>query len=196
MVVRFDALKTKVKFLGVFDMKDFYRNIRDLMQDKGYCNSETYKFIETYYQERINPDPRRGKEMWIWWRMSKAEEGTTYVRQHCDLDFHMRYIQDIEVLEHGKKVRAQKGEIEITFDGYLLLDQEAKWENHWFLKQVHPLFYERIWAKRREANINTVRNDVYRFQQYVKDYLGLKQFGAATFPFYPKSPPPPEGRLS
>ncbi|MBI4150075.1 hypothetical protein HY488_01595 [Candidatus Woesearchaeota archaeon] len=196
MAVPFDALKTKVKYVGVFDLKDFYRNIRDLLQDKGYVSSESYKFMETYYQERVNPDPKRGKEMWIWWRTSKAEERTTYVRQHCDVDFHMRFIHDIEVMDKGKKVRAQKGEIEINFHGYIVLDPDDAWEKHWFLKQIHPLFYERIWAKRRETNINTVRNDVYKFQQYVKDYLGLKQFGATTFPFYPTAPLPPEGRLA
>jgi len=194
MAVEFEALKTKVKYVGVFDLKDIYRNTRDLIQDKGYVSGESFKFMETYYQERINPDPRRGKEMWIWWRTSKTEQGSSYYRAHCDLDFHMRYIQDIEVMERGKKIRAQKGEVEIELHGYIVVDPDNKWEDHWFLKQIHPLFYQRIWAKRREAEVNSVRSDVYKFQQYIKDYLGMKQFGAAAFPFYPTAPLPPEGK--
>jgi hypothetical protein len=194
MAIEFEALTTKVKYVGVFDLKDLYRNIRDLLQDKGYVGPDSFKFMETYYQERHNPDQRRGKEMWIWWRTSKKEEGSSYFRQHVDLDWHMRYIQDIEVMERGKKVRAQKGEVEIEFHGYLVVDPDDKWESHWLLKQVHPLFIGRIWAKRRETNVTTIRSDVYKFQQYVKDYLGLKQFGATTFPFYPTAPLPPEGK--
>jgi len=188
MAVRFKSLDTKVKYVGLFDLKDIYRNTRDLLQDKGYISSSTFKFMETLYLEKIPSEPHRGKELWIWWRTSKTEAGNTYLRIHCDIDFHMRYIQDVEIMEGGQKIKVQKGEVEISLQGYIILDPENKWEKHWFLKQVHPLFYKRIWAKRRETYVNTSRSDIYTFQQYLKDYLGLKQFGAKKFGFYPEAP--------
>jgi len=159
--------------------------MQEVVKDKGYATGATFKFMEKHYMERVYSDPRKGKETWIWWRTSKTEEGSTYYVLHIDLDYHFRFVQDIEVMQQGKKVKTQKGEVEIILDGWLELDPGDEWENHWFLKHVHELFYTRIWSKRREAIINSLRGDVYKMQALLKQMFEMKEFTPTKPGFYP-----------
>ncbi|MBI2146917.1 hypothetical protein HYU19_00390 [Candidatus Woesearchaeota archaeon] len=182
-----EALETNVKFKGVFDFTELYRQTRDRLVDKGYGAGGKWKFMEKLYQERHSTNQREGKSGWIWWRLSKQEEGSSYYTMHMDLDFHFRYFRDIEVMHEGKKLRVEKGEIEVVLHGYLVLDPGGEWEKHWFLKNVHELFYKRIWRKRRDSLKHTVIGDVYKIQNHLKEFFDLKQFAPPQeLGFYPR----------
>ncbi|MBI1970256.1 hypothetical protein HYS47_00765 [Candidatus Woesearchaeota archaeon] len=182
-----DGLNTNVKFKGVFDFTELYRQTRDRLVDKGYGSKPSWKYMEKLYQEKRTTDPREGKSGWIWWRTKKTEEGSTFYTLHIDLDFHFRYFRDIEVMQEGKKLRVQKGEVEVVLNGYMLLDPEDKWKKHWFLKHVLELFYKRIWRKRRDMIRNTVISDTYKIQNHIKEFFDLKQFAPPQeVGFYPR----------
>lgn len=176
MSVRIHAISTRVKFFGVFDFKQLYRDVRDKLTDVGYLKGDAYKYIEKYYSERESSDPREAKTVWIWWRCHKIEEDSTYYEQHIDLDFHLRYLRDMEVMVGNEKRRVQKAEIEVLLNSYLLLDPKDKWDNHWFLKMVHPLFYKRIWRKRREDRKNSTITDTMKIQAMVKQVFEMSHF--------------------
>ncbi|MFO8016742.1 MAG: hypothetical protein R6U32_06560 [Candidatus Woesearchaeota archaeon] len=176
MSVPIHGIKTRVKFFGVFDFKQLYRDVRDKLTDLGYLKDDDFKFVETYYSEKESSDPKEAKTVWIWWRSSKGEEGSPYYTQHIDIDFHLRYMRDMEVMVENEKKKVQKAEIEVLFDAYLILDPENKWENNWFLKTVHPLFYKRIWRKQREDRKNSTIADCMKVQSFIKQTLEMSHF--------------------
>ncbi len=183
MPVRVPCLSTSVKYLGIFDFKDFYRAFIDILRDKGYLKKEFY-FAEKLYFEKQSQNPQEGNSGWIWWRTSKMQEGTKYIQQCIDIDIHTRFMKHIEMMEAGRKIRPWKGEVEVNFEAYLLLDPYDKWKNHWFLKNIHTLYHTRIFAKRKDAWKVSTRNDCYWFQRFVKDFFELRQFAPSPELFY------------
>src|SRR3989344_9290776 len=151
MSIHFDGIKTRVKYLGTFDFKQFYRDVRDQLQDKGYINEDNWKYLEPYYSEKRSGDPREANTIWIWWRSEKREEGIPFYKRHIDMDFHLRFVREAEVMVNGQKKRVHKAEIEIMFEGWLELDVGDRWKNHWLLKSFLDTYIRRIWRKRREA---------------------------------------------
>ena len=112
MPIIIQALKTRVKYYGVFDFKQIYRDVRDKITDLGYMKGDDYKYIEPYYSEKESSDPREAKTIWIWWRTKKTEEGSTYYEQHINLDFHLRFVKEMEIMVDnencGKKIYKTK----------------------------------------------------------------------------------------
>jgi hypothetical protein len=184
MVVVVPCLKTSVKYLGVFDYKDFYRAIIDILRDKGYLNQTTFKFFEKLYQEKHTQNPKEGNSGWIWWRTYKMQQGTQYVMQCIDVDLHTRFMRRIEMMEAGRKIRPWKGEVEINFNAYLRLDPFNTWKNHSILKHVHDLYINRIFGKRKDIWKISTRNDCYWIVRFLKEFFELRQFAPAPELFY------------
>ncbi len=184
MPVPVEALTTGVKYVGIFDLKDFYRAFLDILRDKGYLKRDTFYFCEKLYFEKHTQNPQEGDSGWIWWRTYKMEEGTKYIQKCMDIDIHTRFIKRIEMMEAGRKIRPWKGEVEINFHAYVVLDPEGKWDKHPILKHVHKLYHTRIFGKRKDVNKVSVRNDCYWIQRFVKDFFELHQFAPSPELFY------------
>jgi len=188
MPVTIEGIKTRVKFSGVFDFRDLYRMVRDYLQDKGYVQGDSWKYMENYYSEKHSSNPKEGNTVWIWWRtFKKGDEGSTFYTQHIDIDFHARFLKDTEMVIDGEKRRLQKGELEILFSAYLNVDPDNKWSSHWLLKGFLDMYIRRIWRKRREAVKWTTIGDCMFMQSAVKDYFNIKKYyGAQKEMFYPQ----------
>ncbi len=182
---KFEAHHTKVKYRGVFDLKDLYRNCTDVLKDKGFVDNKSYRYMETLYQEKISANPREGKAMWIWWRTDKSGDGSPYYTQHIDLTFHMRYLKEIEIMEQNRKIKVDSGEVEVEIEAYLCLDPEGKWEKHWLLSHVHETYYKRMWRKQRESILATIKSDAETVANFLKGALELKRFVPERPGFYP-----------
>jgi hypothetical protein len=179
------GLKTSVKFKsGLFVMIEVYRNMLEQYKHHQYADGTTFKFLETYYHETRHSDPQQGRYYWIWWRGIRTEEGSSYYWKCLDVEFHGRFIKDVEIMNEGKKIKVQKGEIEILLNGYLKADPKDEWKNHWFLKHVDDLFWNRIWRKRRKDRKASVRSDTYKVQHFLKEFFSLATFTPGTKNFY------------
>ncbi len=188
--IRVDALKRiRVKYKGVFNFREVYRDIQEWFQDKGFATPDTFKFQETQYQER-RFSSRMNRTAWVWIRLKSREEesapGTAFYERHLDIEYHCRYLKNVDVMFEGKKFTMQKGEIEILFHSYLVLDPDGGWQKHWFLKHIMDLYIKRIWAKRLEVNINRLRSDTYYIQSHLKDFFKMKTLQRPVSRFYPQ----------
>ena len=119
-------------------------------------------------------------------REEEGEKGTAFYERHLDMEYHCRYLQDIDVMFDGKKFKMQKGEIEVIFHSYLLVDPDGKWAKHWFLKHILDHYIARIWSKRLEVNINRLRSDTYYMQGHLKDFFKMKNLQRPVSRFYPQ----------
>jgi len=183
--IKVDAITLNVKYKGVFHFREVYRNMQEWVMDRGFTNPDNFGFQETYYQEKRTTG-KMARTAWSWWRVSYAEEGTTYYTRNCDVDFHLRFLKDIDVMYEGKKFQMHKGEIEVIMNGYIMIDAQGAWRKHWFLKHIHELYHKRIWAKRKEVHINRIRGDLYYIQNHLKAMLKLKTFQKPISKFYPE----------
>ena len=126
--------------------------------------------------------------MWFWWRASKFPEGkySGYIKNFLDIDAHVVYLQNLEVVHQGKKMNVQKGEIEIFFRAKLVTDYNKGWENHKFLKYMQPIYEKRIIHAELEKREKELWRDVSRLQAKVKQYLQLRNFVPVPEPFFPR----------
>src|SRR3989338_8629768 len=78
-------------------------------------------YSENVYQRGIH---KGGKEMWFWWRAEKFAEGkySGYFLNTLDIDAHVVYLQNVEIVQQGKKMNVQNGEIEMFFRPKIWLD--------------------------------------------------------------------------
>ena len=185
----------RIKYSDVFSLRNLYIMLHEMLLEegwKGVDGNSDHEDIETFYSENVYQKGihRGGKELWFWWRAYKNLEGkySGYLRNRLDIDAHVVYLQNVEVVHQGKKVTAQKGEIEMFFRARIESDyQEEKWENHWFLKHMKPIYEKKIIHAEIEKREKELWRDAYKIQSKIKQFLQLRTFMAVPEPFFPRT---------
>jgi len=186
-----------VKYVDVYSLKNLYIAMHELLLEEGWQGFEgqeedlmSHSDIETLYSENAfqRAIHTGGKEYWIWWRARKHHLGrrSDYFLNVLDLDWHCTRIQEIEVVQQGKKIKVQKGELEMFFRARIISDIGYKWENNRFLKHVKPIYEHRLMHGYLEKREKDLWRDVYRIQSKVKAYLSFKTWMPTPELFHPK----------
>ena len=174
-----------IKYKDVFSLKNLYVMMHELLLEEGWhgfegqqADASAHSDIETLYSENVyQPGIHQGgKEYWIWWRAQKHHEGkrSDYFLNTLDLDWHVVYLQEREIVHQGQKMKTQHGETEMFFRGRVISDIGYKWKNHRFLKHFKHIYEERIMHAHLEKREKDLWRDVYRLQSKVKAYLKLR----------------------
>ena len=173
----------KVKYRDVFSLRNLYIMLHETMLEEGWFGSDKSMdgddveilYSENVYQKGIH---KGGKEMWFWWRLWKYPEGKyeTYFRNHLDIDAHVVYLQNVEVVQQGKKMTAQNCEIEVFFRPRIEKDFRKMWANHWLLKHLKHIYEQRIIIGEIDKREKELWRDAYRIQAKVKQYLQLRNY--------------------
>ncbi len=183
----------RVKFNDVFSLRNLYMMMRATLLEEGWMGPDDEpdsSDIETYYSENVyqKGGHRGGKEMWVYWRVSKgagfAGRPNLYFRNYLDIDMHMVYMENIDVVHQGKKMTAQKGEIEVFIRPYMKSDMGHKWAKHWLMKHFKHIYEDRIMRVELEKKGKELARDAGRIQNKVKQFLELRIFATVPEPFY------------
>ncbi|MEM1535244.1 MAG: hypothetical protein QXE64_00190 [Candidatus Pacearchaeota archaeon] len=155
--------ETKVKHDGIFDFKALYAFLYDWFADREY-------FIkEESYTEKIKAE---GKEIEIKWKCLKKI--TDYFRFEIEIKWRISRLVDIEITKEGKKIKANKGEVEIKFSGTLERDYENKFETSAFTKFLRSVYDRYIIRTRIEQMEGELTKEVIDASNQVKSYLVLE----------------------
>jgi len=187
------AAKLRVKYRDIFNLKEFYRAMREWLVEYGWGSVDSDGEIEkdqdwweTNYIERVSSDG--SKEMYWWWRVQKLPVINSYYKYHLDLDFHPLGITSTEVMRDGKKFKVNKGEVEVWVYAYIEFDYKGEWSKHAFLKAFNKVFPERIFRKELyEDHKLELYREAYTLLAYMKKWFKLKSFlpYEEIAPFYP-----------
>lgn len=181
----------RVKYRDVFSLRNLYLMLHEMLLEEGWRGKEGepgHEDIETLYSENVYQKGihRGGKELWFWWRAEKFMEGkySTYLINKLDIDAHVVYLQNVEVVHQGKKMTAQNGEIEMFFRPRIESDYKSEWEKHWFLKHMKPIYEKRIIHAEIEKREKELWRDAYRIHAKIKQFLQLRTFVPVPEPFF------------
>ena len=181
------AAKFRIKFRDVFDMKNFYTMIHDWVLDNDWQDRKGDKdHFEILFIERILADG--AKEQHIWWRIEKLPTAkNSYYKYLMDIDYKTIYMKETEIVVEGKKLKVNKGMVEVMIRSYIELDYEGKWSSHPFLNFFKDIFRERIFKADLESHKRELYRESYILQGAMKKYLKLKGFlpEYRLEPFYP-----------
>ena len=184
----------RVKYSDVFSLRNLYIMLHEMLLEenwRGVDGNPDHEDIETLYSENVYQRGihRGGKELWFWWRAYKSLEGkySGYLRNRLDIDAHLVYLQNVEVVHQGKKMTAQQGEIEMFFRARIESDYNNEWEKHWFLKYIKPIYEKRILHIEIEKREKELWRDAFRIQAKIKQFLQLRTFVPVPEPFFART---------
>ncbi|MEM1577698.1 MAG: hypothetical protein QXM27_01655 [Candidatus Pacearchaeota archaeon] len=154
--------ETKVKYGGIFDFKNIYTLIFEWLSDMGYF------VVEKEYSEKIKAE---GKEIEIKWICTKKV--TDYFRFIINVNWRIDNLQEIEITKE-KKIRTNKGNIEIKFSAILERDWQNKYEVSPFHKFLRAVYEKYIIPNRIEQMEGKVTEEVLDIVNNIKAYLILE----------------------
>lgn len=175
------AANFTVKFKDTFNLKEFYRAMHEWLLEYEWSSVDSKGKIEkgetweTLYLERQGLEG--DKEMWWWWRLEKIPTDNSYYKYILDIDYHILYILPAEVMRDGKKLKVNKGEVEVKVWAYVQFDMEGEWSKHPFLKSFNSIFPKRIYKQELyEDHKLELYREAYILQAFMKKWFKLKSF--------------------
>jgi len=162
-----------IKYEDVFSFKELYKAIRDWLIVNEYASDKRDEEMEKLYLEKQSG--AGVKELWIWWRNSKAPHGSKYFKYVINVDYHVLNMKDVEIMHKGSKIKANKGEVEILINCYLQTEAEFEIEKSMF-RFIANLFRKRIYRQEVEQHKKELQEDMFSLQHEIKQFLELKGF--------------------
>lgn len=154
----------KIKQTGTFDFKEFYRFCYVWLVDEGYF------VTEKVYSEKVSPT---GKEVEIEWEARKKI--SDYFRFIIKAKWRILGMADTEVQdESGKKLKLNKGQVEIKVDGILEKDYQGQWEKNPFLKFLRGIYDRFIIRTRIDEYEGKVFGQSDEFLKQAKSFLAIE----------------------
>ena len=154
---------TKIKYSGIVNFSDFYKFCYEWLRD------ETGLLIsEDKYTEKIIGD---GKNMEIEW--TGTRDVTDYFRFEVKASFRITGLTNVEVTQEGKKIKINKGIIELTVKGNLVRDYKGKFEKNAMQKFMRAMYEKSVIASRVEEFQEKIISDCDDFLSQAKAYLDL-----------------------
>ncbi len=175
-VERVEVAKWVVQVRDAYNLSYVYTMIHDWIVEEGWGDRDDSKFRETYYMQRES-SVAGGKEIWLRWRLEKQPPATrgnlfTYV---MDLDYKIVGLKDTEIAWKGQKVKADRGEFELTCTAALIVDPGKEWGT-WPFKEIKDLYVRRLMRQKITMHKKNIYTDSYRLRDLVMNYLKLETF--------------------
>lgn len=160
----------RVKFKEKFDVKALYYLMHEWLVQEEWAsrNDKNFKEIFAGYSEAAS----NGGEAWWSWRPEKIKNN--YFKWQMSVNAHLILLKKVEIIKDGKKFKTDSGEVEILITANIETDYQDKWKNHPILKHFEKIYRDRIMGDNIEKQRKELKNETYRLQEAIKDYLQLK----------------------
>jgi len=158
------VFSSKVKYGGIFPFSDFYKFCYEwLTEETGLLISEDK------YKEKLAGD---SKDIEIEW--TGLRDMTDYFRFEAKIKFVIRNMTKVELTHGGKKIKMNKGDIEIGIKGTLIKDYKGKFERTAFQKFLRAIYEKMVIPARVEQFEEKIIDDCNEFLSQAKAYLDLE----------------------
>lgn len=172
----------RIKFKDVFDLKSFYKALRQWVKEYQWGDYESKGKGEAYerlYREVVYQDG--SKYMEIRWRLFKPAPATPYINYYFDIDYKLVGLKTKEVVKDGQKLKLDSGEIELKFNAWMELKFLTEFEDKEtvgspFLKQVKELFLKRIYSQTIHQREKELYQEVYGCLRFIKEWFKLRRY--------------------
>lgn len=155
---------TKMKFEGIFNLRDFYQFIYSWQDDEIGLNVG-----EKSYVERIKGDMKEIEFEWY-----SYKKVTDYFKFIIKTKCKIIKLKNIEVSQGGKKISTNQGEIEMKVKGILQRDYDGKFEKNAFQKFLRAIYEKWVIRARIEQFEDDLISKADEFLAQSKAYLDLE----------------------
>lgn len=164
MTERDKVFSSKIKYNGIFLFESFYKFCYDWLKD------ETQLLLsEDAYKEKLIGDSKNIEIEW-----TGTREMTDYFKFELKASFKIVGLTNAEIAEGNKKVKTNKGSVEVAIKGNLLRDYKSKFEKSAFHKFIRAIYEKMVIPTRVEQFQEKVIIDCDTFLSQAKAYLDLE----------------------
>ncbi|MDD5012437.1 MAG: hypothetical protein PHQ66_02215 [Candidatus Nanoarchaeia archaeon] len=158
------VFSSKIKYGGVVNFADFYKFCYQwLKEEMGLAVSEDK------YSEKLSGDSKNIDVEW-----TGTREMTDYFKFEAKVSFKVIGLTNIEVTQDGKKVKTNKGSVEVSIKGTLVKDYKGKFEKSAFQKFMRGVYEKMVIPSRVNEYQGKVNGDCEEFLGQAKAYLDLE----------------------
>jgi len=163
MVEKDKLVATKIKYNGIFNFTDFYKFCYEWLRD------ETGLVIsEDKYSEKLTGDSKGVEIEW-----TGKRKLTDYFGFEVKVSIRIIGLTSIEVTEGTKKIKTNKGIVELSIKGTLLRDYDGKFEKNAFQKFLRGVYERYVIKSKVDQFEEKVMSECDDFLSQAKAYLDL-----------------------
>ena len=155
---------SKMKSDGIFNFSEFYKFCYDwLTEEIGL------EVSEEQYSEKIAGE---AKEIKIKWEGTKKI--TDYFKFVVKVEFHIIGLIKVEINQDGRKIKTNKGMVEVKVKGILERDYDGKFESNATKKLLRGIYEKWVIPSRIEEYERKLIGNCDEFLSQSKAYLDLE----------------------
>jgi len=158
------VFSSAIKQKGVFSFKDFYKFCYDWLAEETNLS-----LVEDSYGEKITGT---NKEIDVKW--TGTRKVTDYFKFKVKVDFVVRELTEVEVIQEGIKVKTNKGSVQVKVKGILIRDYQGKFEKTAIQKFMRSIYEKWIIPSRIDEFERRLINNCDEFLGQAKAYLDLE----------------------
>ena len=164
MAERDTIFSSKIKYGGIFLFHDFYRFCYDwLTEETGL------RISEDKYTEKLEGT---SKNIDIEW--TGTRKITDYFKFEAKVKFRIIGLTNVEISQDNRKIKTDKGSVEVSIKGILVRDYKGKFETTAFKKFLRSIYEKWVIASRIEQMEDKIIGDCDEFLNQAKAYLDLE----------------------
>jgi hypothetical protein len=155
---------SKIKYSGIVSFADFYKFCYDWLKDEA-----GFDLSEDKYAEKLSADSKNIDVDW-----SGSKKLTDYFKMEIKVSFKVSGLTNVEITQDGKKIKTNKGGIEIGIRGTLVRDYQGKFEKTAFQKFLRGIYEKMVIPSRIAEFEGKIMSDCDEFLSQAKSYLDLE----------------------
>ncbi len=155
---------SKIKYSGVVSFAEFYKFCYDWLKEETGLG-----LSEDKYAEKLSGD---SKSIDIEW--TGRREMSDYFAFEAKVSFKVIGLVNVEVSSDGKKIKTNRGSIEVGIRGSLIRDPKGRFEKNPFQRFLRGLYEKMIISSRIEEMQGKIVSDCDEFLSQTKAYLDLE----------------------
>jgi hypothetical protein len=158
------VFSSKVKYNGIVDFPEFYKFCYDWLDQEVELD-----VAEEKYQEKISGDAKNIDIEWM-----GVRKVTDYFRFDVKITFQVLGLTKLEIVQDGRKIKTNKGSVEIKIKGILVKDYEGKFEVNATRKFMRGVYEKWVIPSRVEEFENKIIGDCDEFLSQAKAFLDIE----------------------
>lgn len=173
-----EVAKYTINYKDVFDLKYLYMIMHEWLIENSFASRDDSKFGETFYLQRNKP---AGRDLLIRWRLvSKTPMGSNIWEYHLDIDWLVLLLNKVELIKNGKKVKAEKGEVQIDVSAKLVIKDKGILgkSKETFNGKLKDWLISSLYKKNYEVHQMKLAGDANKLRDTINQYLGIQATGS------------------
>jgi len=154
--------KRKIVYEGLFSMTELYRLIDDYFGELAYDKAE----------KRMVESIREGGK-YIEMHLEPYRKVTDYLQYRIHIKIIGEKVKEVEVEKDKRKIRLNKGKLQLIFDAYLDSDYEERWEDKPIYYFFRTLYNKFVMIPTISKNKDEVKKHCLDLMENIKSFLNL-----------------------